>query len=179
VKRVLALLVVGTLAAMLQGAVAGFMPARFCPDLGFLIAVAIGLCWRSTAGGLVVAASLGFVADLLSGSLLGQHALLRVLAFGAARLPSRNINLRGPLPQALFVAGLTAANALAVGALTAFFSPGAGFGVAALGDLPVHAGVNAAFAPFVTRATEALLGRLGDEEAGRRLLRLEPRRWAA
>jgi len=179
VKRVLGLLVVGTLAAMLQGAVAGFIPARFCPDLGFLIAVAIGLCWRSTAGGLVVAASLGFVADLLSGSLLGQHALLRVLAFGAARLPSRNLNLRGPLPQALFVAGLTAANAVAVGALTAFFSPGAGFGIAALGDLPAHACVNAVFAPFVTRATEALLGRLGDEEAGRRLLRLEPRRWAA
>jgi rod shape-determining protein MreD len=179
VKRVLGLLVVGTLAAMLQGAVAGFIPARFCPDLGFLIAVAIGLCWRSTAGGLVVAASLGFVADLLSGSLLGQHALLRVLAFGAARLPSRNLNLRGPLPQALFVAGLTAANAVAVGALTTFFSPGAGFGVAALGDLPAHACVNAVFAPFVTRATEVLLGRLGDEEAGRRLLRLEPRSWAA
>lgn len=178
-KRVLALLVVGTLAAMLQGAAARFVPARFCPDLGFLIAIAIGLCWRSTTGGLVVAASLGYVADLLSGSLLGQHALLRVLAFGAARLPSRNLNLRGPLPQAIFVAALTAANALAVGALTAFFWPGAGFGVAALGDLPTHACVNAVAAPFVTHATEGLLGRLGDEEAGRRLLRLEPRSWTA
>lgn len=177
-RRVLGLTAVGLLAPVLQGTLAAFVPARFLPDLGFLFVVAIGLYWRSPAGGVLVAALLGFATDLLSGSLLGQHALLRIAAFGAARVFSRQLNLRGVLPQAIFVALLTAANALGIVALTAFFASDAGF-AALLRGLPAQAVANALCVPFVARLTQRVLELLGDEESGRRLLRLEPRKWSA
>ena len=174
-KRGVGLAVLGTLAVMLQGAVAGFLPPGWCPDLGFLLVVAIGLCWRSTAGGLVLAALIGFVADLLSGSLLGQLALLRVLAYLAARVATLHVNLIGPGPQVVFAAALTVVNALAISALTAFFSPGSGVDFVFLRQLVPHVIVTALSAPFVTAAVAAVVARLGDDEASRRLLRLEPR----
>jgi len=76
VKRTSLILLIGIAAPVFQGVLNTFVPARFAPDLGFLVVIALGLHWRSTAGGLVLAATLGFAADLLSGSLLGQQALL-------------------------------------------------------------------------------------------------------
>jgi rod shape-determining protein MreD len=174
VKRAVALFAAGALAGILQGAAATFVPARFLPDIGLLLVLSLALTWRSTAGGLLLAAALGYVADLLSGSLIGQHALLRVLSFGVARIGSRHLSLRGPVPQAAFAAVLTAANAAGTVALTAFFG-GAGGGPALMSLLP-HALVNALFAPLVSAATETSLNLLGDEDAGRRLLQLEPRK---
>ena len=75
-KRAAAVLLIGSAALMLQGAVNAFVPVHLTPDLRFLLVVAVGLHWRSAAAGAVVAALLGFVADLLSGSLLGEQALL-------------------------------------------------------------------------------------------------------
>jgi cell shape-determining protein MreD len=178
VKRAFALFVLGSLAMMVQGAAATALPPSWCPDVGFLLVVAIGLTWRSAAGGLVLAALLGYVADLLSGTLLGQHTLLRILAFVAARGGSLHFNLRGPLPQAVFVALLTVANAVALGALTAFFSVGPGLAPAPGGVLVAHAVANAACAPVVTLVTGRLVGLLGNEESTRRL-RLESGRWTA
>jgi cell shape-determining protein MreD len=175
---VLALVALGVLAPMLQGAAGTFVPARFCPDLALLLVVALGLCWRSTSGGLLLAAGLGYATDLLSGALLGQHALLRVLEFLAARLASHHLNLRGPLPQSVFVAGLAAANGLALGALTSFFAAGFGPGWISAGDVWPQALVDALCAPFAVRGVERLLARLGDEDA-RRLLPLEPRNFSA
>ena len=71
----------------------------------------------AAAGGLLLACALGFATDMLSGALLGSHALLRMVAFCAARIGGGHFNLRAPLPQALFVAGFTIFNAAAVGAL--------------------------------------------------------------
>lgn len=173
-KRVVGLFLLGALTPMLQGAIGGALPTGLCPDLSFLFVVGVGLCWRSTAGGLVLAGFTGFVADLLSGSLLGQHALLRVLAYVAARLISVHINLLGARSQIVFVALLTIANALALGALTAFFSRGTGFDLGT-GEVLRHALVNAVVAPFVVTLTGLAVARLGDEDGGRRLLRLEPR----
>jgi cell shape-determining protein MreD len=178
-KRGLGLAVFGILAVMFQGAVAGFLPPGWCPDLGFLLVVAIGLCWRSTAGGLLLAALMGFVGDLLSGSLFGQLALLRVLAYLAARVASLHVNLIGPGPQVVFAAGLTVANALVLSALTAFFSPGTGVDFVLLRQLVPHVMVTALTAPFVTAAVAAIVARLGDDEASRRLLRLEPRNFTS
>lgn len=160
---------------MVQGAANTFVPARFTPDVGFLIVIALGLHWRSTAGGLALSAVLGFVADLLSGSLLGEHALLRLLAFGSARFASRHLNLRGSLPQAVFVLFFTAVNLVGIGLLDTFFRSGGGFEVAMLRDLVPHASVNALFAPLISRVVEAVATTLGDEEGGRRLLNPEPR----
>ena len=173
-KRAVVLFGVGALATMLQGAVATFLPARFLPDIGLLLVPGLALSWRSTIGGLLVAAALGYVADLYSGSLMGQLALLRVFCFVVSRVASRQLSLRGPLPQAAFAAFLTAVNAAGLFALTVFF--GAGGVAPPLFGLLVHACVNAICAPLVGLACERLLNFLGDEDAGRRLLRLEPRR---
>lgn len=178
-KPVLVILVLGALAPMIQGVAGAVIPARFFPDLALLFTLALGLCWRGTGGGLLLAASLGYLTDLLSGALLGQHVLLRVLAFGAARLGARQLNLRGPLPLASFAFGLTLANALALGGLTEFFSSGLGGGLAAPADLWSQALINAVCAPFAVRGMEWLLARLSPDESGRRLLSLEPRNWAA
>ncbi len=174
-KRTLALLLIGIAAPMVQGAANTFVPARFTPDLGFLIVIGLGLHWRSAAGGVAISAALGFVADLLSGSLLGEHTLLRLLAFGAARLASRHLNLRGSLPQAIFVFFFTAVNVVGVGLLNTFFTSGGGFDMVALRDLLPHASVNALFAPLMSRVVEAVATSLGDDEGGRRLLNPEPR----
>jgi rod shape-determining protein MreD len=161
---------------MAQGAVNTFVPARWTPDVGFLIVIALGLRWRETGGGLVLAAILGFVADLLSGSLLGENALLRLLVFAAARTASRHLNLRGTLPQAIFVMGLTAANAAGIATLNTFFTSGGGFDLVMLRDVIPHAFANALFAPLISVAVEGVAQALGDDEGGRPLLRLEPRR---
>ena len=176
-KRALALLLLGLLMTMLQGALATFVHPPLVPDLGLLMVVAIGLCFPSAAGGVVMAATLGYVADLFSGSLLGQHALLRVLAFGAARLGSRQLNLRGALPQVVFVAGLTSVHALLLATLTSFMAGGAGPGSIGLGDLLTHSLVNALCSPLVAGLTARVVSRLGEEDGSRRLLSLEPGSW--
>jgi rod shape-determining protein MreD len=176
VKPAVALLLISAFAVMVQGAAAGWIEQLAVPDLGLLIVVALGTRWRSLASGIALAALIGYVADLLSGSLLGQHALLRMLAFAAARVGSRSLNLRGALPQAVFVGILTLVNALGVAVLTAFFVPDAGFGLASAGALLTHAGINAVFAPLVALGTDRILGLVSDGDAGRRLLRIEPRR---
>lgn len=174
-KRTVALFLLGAFVPMLQGVAAYFLPARWVPDLGLLLVVALGLCWRTVGGGMALSCAIGFVADLLSGSLLGQHALLRMFAFGAARVGSQALNLRGPLPQAVFVAGLTVVNAGAFGALTAFFTPGPEMPWVVWRDVGPQALVNSIAAPIVAVLTAALVRTLSDDDAGRRLLRLEPR----
>jgi rod shape-determining protein MreD len=175
VKRTLLILLIGIAAPVLQGALNTFVPARFAPDLGFLVVIGLGLHWRNTGAGLVLAATLGLVADLLSGSLIGQQALLRLLAFGAARFASGHLNLRGAVPQSIFVVGLTAVNAVGVATLNVFFTAGGGFDLVMLRDLLSHALVNALFASPVSRLVEAVATSFGDDEGARRALRLTPR----
>jgi rod shape-determining protein MreC len=175
VKRAAVLLGLGVLAPMLQGGLAPFVPQGLFPDLSLLLVVSIGLCWRSAVGGLLLAATIGFVCDLLSGALLGQHALLRVFAYGTARYASDQVNLRSPGAQMVFVAVLTGINALAMGSLTAFFSPGTAIGWIGFWELMLVTATNALTAPLMTAFVGMLVARLGDDEAGRRLLRLETR----
>jgi rod shape-determining protein MreD len=177
-KRAAALLGLGMLAPMLQGALAPFVPAGLCPDLSLLVVIGIGLAWRSTPGGMLVAVTVGFVADLLSGSLLGQHALMHLLAFAAARQASSHVDLRGPGPQVIFAALWCAFDGAAMHGLTAFFSPGIGVQWLDVGSLVVRSCVDGVAAPFVVALVSAVALRTGDED-GRRSLRLEPRRYGA
>lgn len=178
-RRVGVLLVLGVLLTMAQGAAAAYLPLGWCPDLGLLLVVAMGLTWRSTAGGVLVAALVGYSADLLSGTLLGQHALLRVLIYGVARAFSAQIDLRAALPQAVWVAMLTVAAAALLSATTAFFVPDAGFAMAPPRALAAHALANALCTPLVTGLTGRLVALLGSEEESRRLLHFEPRSFGA
>jgi rod shape-determining protein MreD len=178
-KTGLALLVLGALAPMLQSALGPFLSTSLCPDLGLLLVVAVGLSGRSVAGGLLFSAFVGFVADLLSGALLGQHALLRVLVFAAARGANVHVNLVGLGAKGIFVAVVTLLNGLAMGGITAFFSPGAGFAPIGVRELALSVLVNVLAAPLVTLVVGFVLNRLDDESERRRLVRLEPRRWSA
>jgi rod shape-determining protein MreD len=175
VKQGLVLMALGVVALMMQGVVAQVLPAQWVPDFGLLLVVAIALCLRGAASGVVLAALLGYTTDLLSGSLLGQHALLRMAAYGVARFGSARLNLRGPLPQALFVGLLSVAHAVGLWGLFAFFAADTGSSLLTLRELLAHALANGIAAPFVSQGVGALLDRLGDDEASQRPIRLEPR----
>jgi cell shape-determining protein MreD len=175
-KRAIAIALLGAIAPMIQGAFAGFLPASWCPDASLLLVTALGLAWPgSLAGALALVTFHGFVCDLLSGSLLGQHALVSICTFAAARVVSSHVNLHGAASQMVLAAGLTAGSAFAQSGLTAFFSPSSGRGLLSPGALLAQAAVNSVFAPLVIAAVRGLLARL-DDESGRRVLRLEPRR---
>jgi rod shape-determining protein MreD len=165
---------------MIQSSLAQFFPASLCPDFGLLLVVAIGLCGRSVAGGLLASAFIGFVADLLSGSLMGQHLLLRVLAYAVAKAGCRQVNLKGAGSQFVFVALVTLFDAIVMGGITAFFSPGEGFVSIGGGELFLSAFVNALAAPLVTKLVGILFAHLGDDEGGgRRVMRIETRSWSS
>ena len=174
-KQVIALLSLGVIALMVQGVVTQVLPAQWVPDLGLLLVVAIAVGLRGAASGIVLAALLGYATDLLSGSLLGQHALLRMGAYGVARFGSARLNLRGPLPQALFVGLLSVAHAVGLWGLFAFFAADSGSSLLTLRELLPHALVNGIAGPFVTQGIGALLDRLGDDESSQRPIQLEPR----
>jgi rod shape-determining protein MreD len=176
-KRVVALVLLGLLIPMIQGAVAGFLPRGTCPDVGLLLVLALGVSLRSTAAGVALAAWIGFVTDQLSGSLLGQSTLLWLLAFGAARLTSQHVNLRGPLTQMALAGGVTLGSAFGVSALTAFFTPELA-PLSTPAELFWQTAVNAIMAPLVLGLAARLFARLGDDD-GRRVIRLEPRSYSA
>ncbi|MEM7410646.1 MAG: rod shape-determining protein MreD [Myxococcota bacterium] len=177
-KRGAALAVLVFLLPVLQTGLALFVPDALRPDLSLLTVLGLALCWRNTATGLVMTAAVGFTVDLFSGGLLGQHALLYLVAFLAARTLSLHVNLVGAIPQMCFAAGLTVVTMLGLIGLTSFFTAGSA-GSWQLDALGLHALVNAFAAPFVTAIVGVMTAWIGGEEGARRTLRLEPRGWAA
>ena len=177
-KLIAGILGLGTLAAILQGVGGTFLPQRYIPDLGLLLVVALGLSWRGLIGGAALAGSLGYLTDLLSGSLLGQHMLLRMVVFLTARLGSLHLSLLGPLPRALFVAGLTLVNALSLSLLTSVFTEGAGLSLSALTGVVPQMILNALCARPVAGLTERAISLLSDDESARKL-HLETRSFPA
>ena len=93
-KRGLAVLALGLIALGVQGGMAMSIPRALCPDLGLLVVIAIGLHWREATGGLFLASALGFTADILSSSIFGAHALLRVLVYATTALTRSQMDLR-------------------------------------------------------------------------------------
>ena len=170
--QALALVALGLVAVVVQGAVAAVVQPPWCPDFSLLIVLAIGSRWEGLASGLLLVSLLGYAADVVSGGLRGGHGLLRMFAFISARLAMRQLNLRGGFPLAVFAAGLSVVYGLAVVGLTRFFTaatlPSWGWF-----DLLPHAIVNAVAAPFVSAAVGKLLAWFGDDDESRRLLSLE------
>src|SRR5262249_796303 len=149
-------LVFGT--PMLQGALARFLPPAFRPDLALLVVFALALSWRNPASGLVLTAICGYFVDLFSGALLGQYALLSVLAFVATRVLSVHVSLIGALPQMICAAALTAVHAIGIVGLTALFTPAADFSLPRFWVLVPRVGVNALAAPVVVSVATGLVG---------------------
>jgi rod shape-determining protein MreD len=162
---------------MLEGALAPFLPAAFRPDLPLLVVLALSLSWRNTATGVVLAAVCGYVVDLFSGALLGQNALLSVVAFMVARSLSVHVSMIGALPQMIFAAALTAVHAIGVVGLTTLFTPGADLALLRPSIVLPRVAVNAIAAPAVIWVVSVLVAWVAGEEPSRRPLRIATRSW--
>ena len=169
---------VGLLALVIQGALATVLPPPWCPDLGLLLVLCLGLRWRGLALGLALAFVLGFSADLLSGSLLGQHALLRLVAFATAFVAGRQLNLRGGIPLVAFVSTVTFVYGIAVALLSAFFLDTGWPPASKWFDALIHSVVNGLVAPWVLAGVNRLSVWAGDEDGAVRSLPIEPHRRA-
>lgn len=173
-RQAAVLLAAGVIALIVQSALAVVLPHPFCPDLALLVVIAIGLFWEPLPSGFALAAGIGYATDVLSGSLLGQHALLRLLSFSAARLGGRQLNLRGVLPLMVFTAVVTIVYAALLQGVLAFFTGSTSELASNLGRTLVHALANAFSAPIVAVGIDRLCSWSGDDEAARRSLRFEP-----
>ena len=172
-KRFLAILAAGWLAIFAVGALAEFVPVRLLPDPSLLATLAAALV-LGPASGLVVAALLGLSADVVSGTLLGQQAMLRVLELAVTRVFAAQLDLRRGLPLAVYVVVLSAVDA-ALSVLQARFFLGLSFAWSELPGALERAGVNGLAAPWVGAAARRITALLEEREA-RREMRLETRR---
>jgi rod shape-determining protein MreD len=162
------LLGVGFLALIFQGAVARMIPPPWCPDLGLLVVVALGLRWPRFLPGVLAAVMLGYGMDLVSGSLMGQHALMRLLTYLAAALAARQLDLSGGIPVSIFVFGATLVYGVVVVAMLSFFVGAGGVDLRVLADAFCHGIANVVAVGPVISVVERILFRLSDEEVGRR-----------
>jgi cell shape-determining protein MreD len=174
VKHAVALLALGLVAVVVQGVLGTLVRPPWCPDLAFLVLLGVGLRWQGLAGGLLFAALLGYATDLVSGSLLGQHALLNLFAFSGTLFATRQLNLRGALPLAFFAVTASRAYGLAMLAITGFFIGGVEVRVGGFADQLIHAVVCGVFAPAVASAVGLVAGWAGAEDTGARPLGIDP-----
>jgi rod shape-determining protein MreD len=168
VKTFLALLGMGLLALILQGAIARAISPPWCPDLAWLVVVAVGLRWPNVLSGICLAVILGYSMDLVSGSLMGQHALMRLLTFLAAALAARQLDLSGFVAVLILVFGMTLFYGVAMVGVLTFFVDAEGIGLPVLADAFCHGLANVVAMGPVLSLVERLLMRLSDEEIGRR-----------
>jgi rod shape-determining protein MreD len=175
IRASVALVLLGVAALILQGALAALLPASVVPDLGLLLAVAAAVSAPALPA-LLLAAGLGYGADLLSGTLLGEQALLRMLAFAATRFVSAQFHLERGLPFATFCLVVALLDPLGLAGLSLLFSGTSPFGWEALPTLVLRALLLAWLAPSVHRRVAALLDRLQEGEARRREVRFDTRR---
>ncbi len=167
-KAAIAVLLLGLGALIVQGAVARTISPPWCPDLAWLVVVGIGLRWPSFLPGVLLAVVLGYSMDLVSGSLMGQHALLRLVSYLAAALAARQLDLSGGLPVAIFVVAMTVFYGLATVTMLSFFVGAPWLGLDVLGVAFAHAIVNLIAAGPVISLVERVVARFSDDEVGRR-----------
>lgn len=174
-RRLLGLLALGLAVLVVQGTLATFMPIHLLPDMVFLVVVGAAIAVGGMEG-LAAAALLGWSMDLVSGALTGQHALLLSLAYTATRVANLQLNLLRALPRLSFVAGLSLAYDLGHALLAQGFAGAPAPGWTFLGHALFHAVANALCAPLGLLAVQQVAVLLsGDEEGGRRTLRVETR----
>jgi rod shape-determining protein MreD len=163
----LGLLVLGFLAMLAEGTATSFVPSGLCPDLPLLLVIGMALNLGG-ARALLVGAVLGYAADILSGALLGQHALLYVVAFGAASAANRSLELRTALAQATLAGVLTLLNGLLLSFLGSFLGGTLVVDFHLALQLALQAALSFVFAPLVCALVERVASRTGEEDANRR-----------
>lgn len=175
-KSSMAVLALGLLAIAVQGALARAIAPPWCPDLAWLVVVGLGLRWPGFLSGFVLAAVLGFAMDVVSGSLLGQHALLRMLTYAVAALASRQLDLAGGIPVALTGFALSLGYAFGVVATRGVFGGGGhlaslapeSLGLEVFAVAVAQALVSMLCAGFVVGLVERIVNRWAEEDLARR-----------
>jgi rod shape-determining protein MreD len=167
VKSAFAVLGLGLAALIVQGALARTISPPWCPDLAWLVVVGVGLRWPGFLSGLFVAVPLGYAMDLLSGSLMGQHALMRILSYLTAALASRQLDLSGGLSTGIFVFGLSLAYGVGIAATLSFFVGSDVLSFDLFGKTIAHAVINVIAAGPMIGLVERVLTRFSDDEVGR------------
>ncbi len=163
----------GVLCVMAQGALAKVISPQYVPDLGLLMAFGAGLT-LGAVDGLLLAAALGYVADTLGGSLLGQWALVYIIMCQATRILTQHLNFQGIFYHAFFVFGLTFVCEFALaGAVWLLQEAPPATGVLTPA-LAIHAVTNAVMAPLFGQLILQLAARL--ESDRRRDLQLNGQR---
>lgn len=179
-KSTLAVLALGLAALMIQGGLARALPPPWCPDLAWLVVVGIGLRWPGFVSGFILSALLGFAMDAVSGSLVGQHALLRLVSYLVAAIAARQLDLSGGIPTALLTFTLSLGYGFGVVTTRAIFlgsglrsTLGSGMVSEAIGVEGVAVAVAQAFvnmlcAGAVIGIVDRIVNRFADEELSRR-----------
>lgn len=167
-KSALAALALGFAALIVQGALARTISPPWCPDLAWLVVVGVGLRWPGFLSGLLIAVPLGYAMDLLSGSLMGQHAFMRLVTYLIAAVASRQLDLSGGLPVVIFVFGMTVLYGLGIMATFSFFVGSDTIGLDVVSSALGHAVVNVIAAVPMIGLVDRVLARYSDDEVGRR-----------
>jgi len=173
-RPALALLLLGWLAALVQGGLAHVLPGWAVPDLSLLVTIAAAAALEPGYG-LVVAAGIGLGSDMISGPLLGQFAFLRLIELTLARGVAGQLDLRRGLPLTVFAFALVLFDGLAQLALGRLLLGSFPLQPLELLGLAGRALVSAPLAPFAAAFSRRLRDRLDESEA-RRDMRLDTRR---
>jgi rod shape-determining protein MreD len=130
-----------------QGVFSTVIPPQLCPDFALLFVA--GLAFRlSSLQGLLFAALIGYLADHLSGTLLGEHSILYTTMFLFMRVLNHQTDLSGALRQSLVVGLLTLLQALGLIWIAYFLREQSLLPLVLDGGLWTQALVNALAAPF-------------------------------
>lgn len=172
-RKFLAVLAIGLLALLALGTLAPSLPIQLVPNVSLLATVAAALV-LGPAEGLLVAAAFGFSADVLSGTLLGQQAMLRVLELAITRLFASQLDLGRGLPLAVFVVFLAAADGALLVLQSRFFL-GLSFQWSEAPQWLMRALVTGLLAAPARGLARVIAHRLEESQA-RREMRLETRR---
>lgn len=173
-RPAVAVLLVGLLGIIVQGSLAHLLSPLLLPDLGLLVVLAAAI-FLGPAEGLILAAVLGLMSDVLSASLLGEFACVRILEYVLTRAVAGKLDLRRGLPFTVFVVAILPLDAALVLGLTRLY----------LGPLPLAPGAmlpaleralpTLVLAAPVGGAIRRLIDHLGEARA-RREMRLDTRR---
>lgn len=175
IRQVAVLAALGLAGLVLQGALAALLPAPLLPDFSLLVTVAAAVTAPPLLA-LAAAAGLGYGADLLSGTLLGEQALLRLLAFAATRLVSGQFHLERGIPLASFCFALGLLDAAGLAGLSQAFLGSSPIGLDAIPGVVLRALVLALLAAPIHHLIETALAAVGEGESRRREVRFDTRR---
>ncbi|CAG0995836.1 hypothetical protein MYXO_02680 [Myxococcaceae bacterium] len=166
-RAAVALIGIGAVGLVVEGALASFVPALLLPDLALSFAMAAAL-FLPGAAALFSLAGVGFASDLLAGAPLGLHVLSLLVPFAIARIANGSLELRRGVPEAVLAAILSPVQAAGFILLLGLYGAPPEMGFWPGFAIVVRTVANAALAPPVCALVEALAAATGELDPTRR-----------